>query len=100
MTVTDISTYEVIEPQDQRYDAARAVWNGAIDHRPAPIARPRTDAEVTDALMRARDDGAEIAVRGGGHSMIFSGCRLTVPVCPAPSIRRSAHYCASAGISV
>jgi FAD/FMN-containing dehydrogenase len=76
MTVTDISTYEVIEPQDQRYDAARAVWNGAIDHRPAPIARPRTDAEVTDALMRARDDGAEIAVRGGGHSMIFSGCRL------------------------
>jgi FAD/FMN-containing dehydrogenase len=33
------------------------------------IARPRTYAQVADALLRARDEGAEIAVRGGGHSM-------------------------------
>jgi len=69
MSVTDTLNCEVIEPHDERYEAARAVWNGSIDHRPAVIARPRTDAEVAEALLRARDQGAEIAIRGGGHSM-------------------------------
>ena len=69
MTVIDRLSYEVIGPGNDRYDAARALWNGAIDNRPAAIVRPRNDAEVADALLRARDGGAEIAVRGGGHSM-------------------------------
>ncbi len=69
MSVIDSLRYDVIEPRDERYEAARAVWNGWIDHRPAAIARPRADAEVADALLRARDKGADIAVRGGGHSM-------------------------------
>ena len=69
MTVIDRLSYEVIGPESDRYDAARALWNGAIDNRPAAIVRPRNDAEVADALLRARDRGAEIAVRGGGHSM-------------------------------
>jgi FAD/FMN-containing dehydrogenase len=69
MSVTDGLRYEVIEPCDERYEAARAVWNGSIDHRPAAIARPRADVEVADALLRARDKGADVAVRGGGHSM-------------------------------
>ncbi len=69
MTVIDRLSYEVIGPRDDRYDAARALWNGPIDNRPAAIVRPRNDAEVADALLRARDGGAEIAVRGGGHSM-------------------------------
>ena len=69
MNVIDSLSYEVIDPQDERYEAARAIWNGSIDHRPAAIARPRTDAEVAEALLRARDQGTDIAVRGGGHSM-------------------------------
>jgi FAD/FMN-containing dehydrogenase len=69
MSVIDSLSYEVIEPQDERYDVARVLWNGSIDHRPLAIARPRTDAEVAEALLRARDQGADIAVRGGGHSM-------------------------------
>ena len=69
MSVTDSPSCEAIGPQDERYEAARALWNGSIDHRPAAIARPRTDAEVAEALLRARDKGAEVAVRGGGHSM-------------------------------
>ena len=69
MSVADSLSCEAIEPQDERYEAARALWNGSIDHRPAAIARPRTDAEVVEALLRARDQGADIAVRGGGHSM-------------------------------
>ena len=66
MTVT---TLEVIKPQDERYDAARALWNGSIDRRPAAIIQPRDEYEVAEALLRARDFGADIAVRGGGHSM-------------------------------
>jgi len=69
MSVSDRLNCELIRPTDERYEAARAVWNGSVDHRPAAIARPRSDAEVVEALLRARDDGMEIAVRGGGHSM-------------------------------
>ncbi|MFN2615839.1 MAG: FAD-binding oxidoreductase [Thermoleophilaceae bacterium] len=69
MTVLDRLDCEVITPGDARYDTARALWNGSIDRRPAAIVQPRTDQEVAQALLRARDDGAEIAVRGGGHSM-------------------------------
>src|SRR4051794_5683068 len=69
MSAIENPAYDVIEPGDDRYEAARAVWSGSIDHRPAAIARPRTDHEVADALLRARDEGFEIAVRGGGHSM-------------------------------
>jgi len=69
MGVIERLSCEAIEPQDERYEAARALWNGSIDHRPAAIARPRTDVEVAEALLRARDQGAEIAVRGGGRSM-------------------------------
>src|SRR5829696_9071666 len=69
MSVTDILSYDVIEPQDDRYDAARVLWNGSIDHRPAAIARPRTEAEVAAVLLRARAREVDIAVRGGGHSM-------------------------------
>jgi FAD/FMN-containing dehydrogenase len=69
MSVTEVLGCEVIEPQDERYEAARVLWNGSIDHRPVAIARPRTDADVAEALLRARDRGVGIAVRGGGHSM-------------------------------
>jgi len=69
MSPTTNTSCEMIGPQDERYDAARTLWNAAIDNRPAAIAQPRTDQEVAEALLRGRDAGAEIAVRGGGHSM-------------------------------
>jgi FAD/FMN-containing dehydrogenase len=59
----------VISPQDERYDRARALWNGSIDRRPALIAQPRDETQVVEALLRARELGMEIAIRGGGHSM-------------------------------
>jgi len=70
MNVIDSLSYDVIDPQDERYESARVVWNGSIDHRPVAIARPRTDAEVVAALVHARDKGVDIAVRGGGHSRL------------------------------
>jgi hypothetical protein len=57
MSVTEVLGCEVIEPQDERYEAARVLWNGSIDHRPVAIARPRTDAEVAEALLASTRQG-------------------------------------------
>jgi FAD/FMN-containing dehydrogenase len=59
----------VIRPGDERYGAARTLWNATIDHRPALIVQPRSADEVATAILHARDAGLEIAVRCGGHSM-------------------------------
>jgi FAD/FMN-containing dehydrogenase len=58
----------VLTPQDEEYDEARSLWNGAIDRRPAVIAQPRSAADVGAAVLFAREHGLEIAVRGGAHS--------------------------------
>jgi FAD/FMN-containing dehydrogenase len=58
----------LIGPLDYDYDEARAVYNGAIDKRPALIARCTDTADVTAALRFGRDHGLDMAIRGGGHS--------------------------------
>ncbi len=61
--------FPIVTPQDPRYDAARRLWNGAIDRRPELIAQPRTPGEVAAAIRHARDRDLPLAVRGGGHSI-------------------------------
>jgi FAD/FMN-containing dehydrogenase len=61
----------ILLPGDEGYDEARAIWNGAIDRRPAVIARCMNAADVSEAIGFARGQALEIAVRGGGHN--FSG---------------------------
>ena len=60
---------ELLLPTSPDYDAARRVWNGAIDRRPACIARCMGVADVVAAVRFARDHNLEIAVRGGGHNV-------------------------------
>jgi FAD/FMN-containing dehydrogenase len=60
---------DLIQPADAGYDARRAVWNGAIDRRPALIARCQGVADVIAAVRFARDQGLPLAVRGGGHAI-------------------------------
>ncbi len=64
-------TGKVITPDDPDYDTARSVWNGAINRRPALIARCSVPAEVVQAIRFGRDQSLEISVRGGGHN--FAG---------------------------
>ena len=60
---------EVIAPDHDGYDDARAVWNGTVDRRPRLIARCSGTADVAAAVRFARDRDLEIAVRGGGHNV-------------------------------
>ena len=60
---------DVIAPDHDGYDDARAVWNGTVDRRPRLIARCSGTADVAAAVRFARDRDLEIAVRGGGHNV-------------------------------
>src|SRR5262249_27967056 len=60
---------EVIGPRDAEYDAARAVFSPAFDKRPAAIVRPVADAAVASAVALARENGVELAIGSGGHSV-------------------------------
>jgi len=56
-------------PEDSRYDELRRCHNGMIDKKPALLAACRGTADVARGVQFATDEGLEIAVRGGGHSI-------------------------------
>jgi FAD/FMN-containing dehydrogenase len=54
---------------DDGYDDARAIWNRAIDRRPALIARCAGPDDVVTAVRFAREHDLLLSVRGGGHNV-------------------------------
>jgi FAD/FMN-containing dehydrogenase len=59
---------EVVVPGDDSYDEARAVHNGMFDRRPASVVRAANAGDVMQAVRYARENGLDLALRGGGHS--------------------------------
>jgi FAD/FMN-containing dehydrogenase len=59
---------ELIEPDDQRYDTARKLYNGMIDRRPLAIVRCADVSDVLSAVHFARTRDLLLAVRSGGHN--------------------------------
>jgi FAD/FMN-containing dehydrogenase len=60
---------ELLLPESPGYDAARRIWNGAIDRRPACIARCGGVADVVEAVRFARQRDLLVSVRSGGHGV-------------------------------
>jgi FAD/FMN-containing dehydrogenase len=59
---------EVVVPGDESYDDARSVHNGMIDRRPGVVVRIANAGDVMATVNYARDNGLDLAIRGGGHS--------------------------------
>ena len=51
----------------RRYEAARAVYNGAVDRYPLAIVRCADVADVLACVGYAREHVVPLAIRGGGH---------------------------------
>ncbi|MDQ1624833.1 MAG: hypothetical protein QOJ49_331 [Actinomycetota bacterium] len=62
-------TGDVVLPGDPAYDSTRQVWNAAVDRHPQVIVRCAGVGDVAVAVRLAREEGLEIGVRCGGHSV-------------------------------
>ena len=58
----------VITPSDPTYDKVRTVVAGDVDGHPAAVVRVTDADDVARVVDIARDAGAELAIRSGGHS--------------------------------
>ena len=78
----------LLRPPEEGYDEARRVWNGAVDRKPALIARCASPADVINAVNFGRDSNLQIAVHGGGHSAAGSSvCAGRTSGCSCAAIR-------------
>lgn len=58
---------DVVKPGDPGYDLVRSVYTATGS--PARVYRPRSTAQVRDALSLAREAGGPLSVRSGGHGI-------------------------------
>ncbi len=75
MSIGDLDTLaaqvrgEVLQQNDEGYDASRAVWNGMIDRRPGAIVRCTGVADVIATVNFAREKHLPLAIKAGGHNV-------------------------------
>ena len=81
---------EVILSSSAGYEAARRIWNGNIDRRPALIARCTGPADVRRAVDFARTHELLLSLRCGGHSAPGYGTNdggMVIDMSPMKGIR-------------
>lgn len=64
---------KVITPDHLGYDDARRVFFTGFDRRPAAVVRAGDASDVSRVVDLARETGAELALRSGGHSRAGHG---------------------------
>ncbi|WP_028650049.1 FAD-binding oxidoreductase [Nocardiopsis sp. CNT312] len=82
-------TGPVLTPGDTGYGDARSVFNSMIGLRPAAIAQCASVDDVRRCVECAREEGLELAVRGGGHSVAGMGLTdggLVIDLCRLRSV--------------
>ncbi|MEO6197294.1 MAG: FAD-binding oxidoreductase, partial [Dehalococcoidia bacterium] len=60
---------QVITADDAAYDEARKVYNAMIDKRPSVIIRAADVTDVMAGVDYARENGLDLSIRGGSHSV-------------------------------
>src|SRR3954471_17466102 len=60
---------ELIRPEDEGYDATRAIFSGMINKRPAMLVRCAGTADVIQGVNFARTHDLLLSVHGGGYSV-------------------------------
>jgi len=60
---------QLLTADSEGYDAARTIWNGMIDRRPALIVRCSGSTDVAEAVRFAAENGVLTSIRGGGHNI-------------------------------
>ena len=79
----------LVAPGHSGYEAARLVWNAAIDRHPAAIFPAASTEAVARAVRGAREADVAIAVRGGGHGVAGFGTiddGLVIDLSAMPSV--------------
>ena len=56
-------------PGDEKYEAARKIWNGMIDKKPTLIVQCQDKTDVINAVNLARAHNIPIAIKSGGHNV-------------------------------
>src|SRR5919201_4175539 len=59
---------QVISRDDEGYEEARKVYNAMIDKHPLAVIRCTAPEDVAAVVDFARENGVDLAIRGGGHS--------------------------------
>jgi FAD/FMN-containing dehydrogenase len=80
----------LLRPGEEGYEEARRVWNGAVDRRPALIARCAGVDDVLEAVRLARERGLLVSVRGGGHAVAGHAVNdggLVIDLSPMKAVR-------------
>ena len=60
---------QVIFPGSPDYDKLRQVFYGGIDKKPAVIVRVANAEDIKQAILLAKQEQLELAIRSGGHSV-------------------------------
>lgn len=59
----------LLRPGDPAFDAARVVWNGMIDRRPAAILRCGCVEDIQEGIRWAAARGLPVSIKAGGHNV-------------------------------